>query len=1231
MKRFDIKHLLAAAAFLLAANTLFAQRTLHQVYMFGNFADVPDKPAFTQKLDKLLGRANAPFTLILNGDLVNAKIGKYDHQEQIEPVFKIADMVDKYEQGNLLIVPGDRDWNSGQKGGEKSLRHLERRVKDYLKEKKYKRAHWAVKDGCPGPKVYEMGEALAIIVLNTQWWNHPFDKPRATDAVCDGLSQENLKEELEDAVEDYQDRNVLIVGHHPFYSLGNYGGRFSLLDHFKPLPVAGLFTTAFHANVGGQFDLANERLHPLFSGMVNLFYFHDNLIYAGGHEKNQQVWQSGGNYLINSGAPASAKYATKDENTVLSEKAAGIMQLNYYSDGKVEAVFWENNESQAGGANTGFYEKEKRVLFHSSCKDSPSENALLNTAFVPCKDDEKATGKMLRKHEDMATVPAGDYAASAWKRIWFGKHYRTSWTQPVTVPYLDLDETFGGLTIYKKGGGRQTTSLKFRAADGSVYTFRSVDKDPKKALNHILRNTFAAGVVQDFTSTQQPYGAMGVAPLLEKIGVLHATPVLYRLPDDPKLGPFQAKYGHLLGMLEENPGKKNRAGRHFGEADKIEKSVGMFSRFYRDHDAYLEVGEFVRARLFDILVGDWSKHEDNWKWAAYKTEKGRKYRPIPRDRDHVFSRQDGVINWLADRPFGMQNIENFGHDFTGLKSLVWQERHMDRYLMQEATKPLFLEQAKYIQEHISEEDIDRAVRNMPPEVLELSGKEIAAKLKNRIRHLPEATKKYYAILAKEVDVTGSKQKEYFAINHQRDGSVRVQMFNVKKGEKGKKLLFDRTFFPAETKEVRVWGLGGDDVFDIGGEGRGAKIKVRAFGGPGDDVFKNTASAKSLLYDKGIGTKYELSGGAKVAKHWNKDVYEYNRQQYEYNHFLPLLSLVYSSYTGFGLGLSGSWTLQKFGKEGYASKHKAAASFTTKGNLSASYSGRFHQAIRRWDFLVDVFTAQPQLQNRFYGLGNSSVNMDGELGVKFYKTAVNTEHFSLGLARGFWQKSSLEIRAGVERNESERIADTFLDGIADQVFGARRKLTTLPVTFKLDLDFRDEKGLPYNGARLVLGYQNNVFLNGTDADGFGVADGEMEYYFSTKKKHPVTVGLRAGGAVSHGDVPWYKLPGIGTNSGLRGYVQDRFTGESAAYFNAELRYQLVDTETSIVPVKVGLKAFYDFGRVSFGGTGESKEWRSGYGFGFYIVPLDESLTLSLTLGFSDEETAYPVFSVGTPLR
>jgi hypothetical protein len=41
------------------------------------------------------------------------------------------------------------------------------------------------------------------------------------------------------------------------------------------------------------------------------------------------------------------------------------------------------------------------------------------------------------------------------------------------------------------------------------------------------------------------------------------------------------------------------------------------------------------------MIGDWDRHEDQWRWAPEKTEKGKKYLAVPRDRDQVFYSSDG--------------------------------------------------------------------------------------------------------------------------------------------------------------------------------------------------------------------------------------------------------------------------------------------------------------------------------------------------------------------------------------------------------------------------------------------------------------------------------------------------------------------------------------------------------------------------------------------------------------
>ncbi|MEZ4934703.1 MAG: hypothetical protein R2788_21565 [Saprospiraceae bacterium] len=116
------------------------------------------------------------------------------------------------------------------------------------------------------------------------------------------------------------------------------------------------------------------------------------------------------------------------------------------------------------------------------------------------------------------------------------------------------------------------------------------------------------------------------------------------------------------------------------------------------------------------------------------------------------------------------------------------------------------------------------------------------------------------------------------------------------------------------------------------------------------------------------------------------------------------------------------------------------------------------------------------------------------------------------------------------------------------------------------------------ARLLMGYiTGHDLFTDVEEDGFGVANADLILYVQLKRNtrsHWVSVG----GATTHGDVLGTNCSASKTNNGLRGFVENRFAGTSTAYFNTELRYQLFQTLTSIVPIKVGVKAFYDYGRV-----------------------------------------------------
>lgn len=142
-------------------------------------------------------------------------------------------------------------------------------------------------------------------------------------------------------------------------------------------------------------------------------------------------------------------------------------------------------------------------------------------------------------------------------------------------------------------------------------------------------------------------------------------------------------------------------------------------------------------------------------------------------------------------------------------------------------------------------DLLEATASLPPEIQSLSGQEINHKLKARLRELPAAVDRYYALLARRVDVVGSNKAEVFRIGRRAGGRVRVREFD-RQGDSPEPhgpALFDRTFEPSETAEICVYGLDGQDIFRVTGQGGPHSIVVRVIGGAGKDTITDDSRAR----------------------------------------------------------------------------------------------------------------------------------------------------------------------------------------------------------------------------------------------------------------------------------------------------------------------------------------------------------------------------------------------------
>jgi hypothetical protein len=118
-------------------------------------------------------------------------------------------------------------------------------------------------------------------------------------------------------------------------------------------------------------------------------------------------------------------------------------------------------------------------------------------------------------------------------------------------------------------------------------------------------------------------------------------------------------------------------------------------------------------------------------------------------------------------------------------------------------------------------------------------------------------------------------------------------------------------------------------------------------------------------------------------------------------------------------------------------------------------------------------------------------------------------------------------------------------------------------------------------------------------------------------HRFVLAGRLGFLHASGDIPYDLMPAIGGDKTVRGYVVNRFRGDGAAWYNAEIRTWVyaLDDDT----FRFGLQAFSDGGRVVTGHAyGDlPADLRTAHGAGFVVSLFTRDFMLRGDYGISDE--------------
>jgi hypothetical protein len=825
-----------------------------------------------------------------------------------------------------------------------------------------------------------------------------------------------------------------------------------------------------------------------------------------------------------------------------------------------------------------------------------------------------AHSALAQKRADTAftTVIAGpEYKKSKFHDWLLGYNRRKEWATPVHVPVLHLDTALGGLTPYKPGGGNETKTLHLKTSKDKKYSMRSINKSRQEVVPEMYRNTFIEDIIDDGVSMSHPYGAFAVAGMLQSAGIYHTNPKLFYVPAQPALDTFNKKYGNNLFLFEQRLEDDWSDANNLGNFKKFYSTEDVIDTLQYDNNNKADQHAFIKARLFDMFIGDWDRHEDNWQWGAKEMPDKTLFQPVPRDRDQAFYTHNSVLINLMISVAGLSYMQDFGYDLKGVNAINWEERNMDRFFTNELTLSDWINAAKSLQQALGDSEIANSVQGLPPEIYAVCGKELIEKLKSRREHLISYATQYYRFLAKETEITGSKRRDYFEVKETNAGETSVNIFRINKdGIKESVPLYSRIFKPRETKEIRLFGIGDEDIYDV--EKKSNSIRLRIIGGEDKDSVIQASDNKIYIYDddKNIfqTTKAKLHLSNDSAVH----VYDYTRHEYDRKSFRP--SVFYSNEDRLYAGLGYGFTNYKWRREPFATKQLIDLHYSlSQKAISATYKAIYPNLFRNWDFSLSA-TYDAIRWTNFYGLGNESERT--VKGLHYNRIRSEEWHAGASLSKkfgrsAFWAAAFFQsVRI---LNDTERyIAKVFADHSSKLFERNNYAGAQLTYTFlKVNDSVVPVKGITFL-ANATYGY------NATGKDFFQNYSSRLQLYIPLGGKF--SLALRGGAATIIGNsavinnAQFYQHAVIGGPNSLRGFRRERFWGKTSLYNNNELRF-ITDLKTRVFKAKAGLLVFFDDGRVWMPHE-SSNTLHTAYGAGILLAPFDK-ISAALTYGISKE--------------
>lgn len=244
-------------------------------------------------------------------------------------------------------------------------------------------------------------------------------------------------------------------------------------------------------------------------------------------------------------------------------------------------------------------------------------------------------------------------------KLW-GTHYRILYSIPILTNSVTLSTLLGGVKVMDQADSFHGLYLKDKNDNlfllkplGGATSFLESDffqeMYNKKDFDGTYLDTFigdAYTIINPYTFTAADYMAkqVGLSSRNSRIYYMQRSTAKDTVYDGSSI---QNKLVCVIDVPDVNDQKNILSTKDLLDTLKVDKSNRV------------DQTEYIRTRLYDMLIGDWNKVPENWNWQAVQERDSIRFLPIVIDRNHAFTKVDGILFKQMLNVLGLGFIVNY--------------------------------------------------------------------------------------------------------------------------------------------------------------------------------------------------------------------------------------------------------------------------------------------------------------------------------------------------------------------------------------------------------------------------------------------------------------------------------------------------------------------------------------------------------------------------------------------